>query len=349
MPQGSAQGRNDVPPNDVALDALGDVLRACGDHAFDTHAYKAESLRQRAEQWARHLLIGAPHPEHANIQQRDFGGARRFVRELRAVEQQFVRSALTDFRSMISSVFGNIERALVAESDGDKHMKASLAKLRGSVQSASLEELRREVTNISSELSDMLVSRERRRAEQLETLGSELKQLNNKLEVTRKTAETDALTGLFNRRALDTYMERVAEFDGLTGSAVSLLMIDVDDFKKLNDTYGHPAGDAALRAIGGALSRTFLRKCDFVARFGGEEFAAVLRDTNVTEARRASDRARTEVARVEIEGQPEIALSISIGVAQLNANESVVDWLKRSDNALLEAKRTGKNRSVVAR
>ena len=98
---------------------------------------------------------------------------------------------------------------------------------------------------------------------------------------------------MHNRRAFDAFLERVVEFDGVTGTPVALLMIDVDNFKKLNDRYGHPVGDAALQTIAASLARTFLRKCDFVARYGGEEFAVVVRDANDVEARRLGERARS--------------------------------------------------------
>ncbi|HKO53846.1 MAG TPA: hypothetical protein VJV79_39335, partial [Polyangiaceae bacterium] len=78
------QSRLDQDHSYLALDTVADMLRACGDHAFDTHAHKAEELRQRSEAWIRHLLMGSPHPETGRTGQRDFVGARRFVRELRA-------------------------------------------------------------------------------------------------------------------------------------------------------------------------------------------------------------------------------------------------------------------------
>jgi diguanylate cyclase len=330
------------------LEAVGDILRACGEYAFDTHRHKADAARQRAEQWARHLLMGMPHPENAAVASRDFVGARRFVRELRAGEQQFVRSALADFRNMISSVFFNIEKALLADGDGDVQMKASVAHLRKCLQTSSLEEMRREVTSVSNELTTMLSAREQRRNEQLVTMGTELRSLNTRLTETRRNAELDALTGVHNRGALDSYMDRAHELDGLTGTPLSLLMLDADNFKLLNDTYGHMAGDAALRAIGASLTKSFLRKCDFVARFGGEEFAVVLRDTNLQEAMKMADRARRSIGALEIEGYANIAVTVSVGVAELQLDETALQWLKRADDALLEAKRTGKNRCVAA-
>jgi diguanylate cyclase len=325
------------------------MLRACGEHAFDTHKHKGDAIRKQAELWARHLLIGAAHPEHERSTGRDFVGARQFIRSLRSNEGEFVRSALRDFRSMISSVFNNIERAVLADGEGDAKMKDQLARLRAAVQSSSLEQLRREVLAVSTDLSTLLGTREKRRNAELATLGGELRQLNQRLEETRRTAETDALTGVHNRRAFDAFLERVVEFDGVTGTPATLLMLDVDNFKALNDTHGHPVGDAALKSIGAALARTFLRKCDFVSRYGGEEFAVVIRDAAANEARRLSERARTALSAIQMADHPEIELTVSVGAATLDHLEDKASWLKRADDALLEAKRAGKNCCVVAR
>jgi diguanylate cyclase len=260
-----------------------------------------------------------------------------------------VRSALRDFRSMISAVFKNIERALVADGESDKTMIVQLARLHRAVEGSSIEQLRKEVSAVSSELSNVLTKREQRRTQELASLGTELRQLNQRLEETRRTAATDALTGVHNRRAFEAFLERVVEFDGVTGTPAALLMIDVDNFKRLNDEHGHPVGDAALASIGASLARTFLRKCDFVSRYGGEEFAVVVRDANANEALRLGERARLAIASVKVTGQPEIELTVSVGVAMLKVLEDKSMWLKRADDALLAAKRSGKNCCIVAR
>jgi diguanylate cyclase len=333
----------------TALDTLGDMLRACGENAFDTHKHSGEVIRKQAEQWARHLLIGAAHPEQERIVARDFNGARAFVRLLRRNESEFVRSALRDFRTLIASVFNNIERAVLADGEADARMKEQLGRLKAAVQSSSLEQLRREVLAVSADFSTLLGAREKRRSQELATLGGELRQLNVRLEETRRTAEVDALTGVHNRRAFDAFLERVVEFDGVTGTPAALIMIDVDNFKLLNDTYGHPVGDAALQGIGAGLARTFLRKCDFVARWGGEEFAVVVRDAAANEARRLGERARLALQAVKVAEHPEVEITVSVGVATLDHLEDKNSWLKRADDALLEAKRAGKNCTMVAK
>lgn len=349
MAKVAPQSRLDADHQYLALDTLADMLRACGDHAFDTPAHKADEIKNRADGWMRHLLLGGPHPDTGKTTDRDFVGVRRFVRELRANELAFVRTALTDFRTLISVVFVNIERVLLQDGEGDAQMKESIARLRERAQHATLEELRRDVQNVTTELSSLIGSREKRRNEEVAALGAELRTLHGRLQESRRNAETDALTGVHNRRAFESFLERVVEFDGMVGAPVSLLMIDVDNFKHLNDSLGHLVGDTALSTIGKALARAFLRKCDFVARYGGEEFAVIVRDADALEARRMAERARTAIHALRLESNPELMLSVSVGVATLHVPETKLEWLKRADDALLEAKRAGKNCCVISR
>jgi diguanylate cyclase (GGDEF)-like protein len=349
MAKAAPQSRLEADHQYLALDTVADMLRACGDHAFDTPAHRADEIKKRADLWMRHLLMGGPHPDTGKTSERDFVGVRRFVRELRANELSFVRTALTDFRTLISSVFVNIERVLLADGEGDLQMKQSIARLRDRSQKATLEELRRDVQAVTTELSSLIGSREKRRNEEVAALGAELRSLHGRLQETRKNAETDALTGVHNRRAFEAFLERVVEFDGMVGAPVSLLMVDVDNFKHVNDTFGHLIGDEALATIGKALARAFLRKCDFVSRYGGEEFAVIVRDADAIEARRMAERARTAIHSLTFESDPELPMSVSIGVATLKIPETKLEWLKRADDALLEAKRAGKNCVVISR
>lgn len=335
-----------------ALDTAAALLRILGEHAFDTEEMKAQQVKLAAEGWARHLLLAAAHPERPDdarsMAQRDFSGARRFVETLRRAELKYVTRALSDFRQVVWSVVQNVHRALSVDGDDDRMMRDHIERLKAAIESNSLDQLRREATAIASNFSAMIAARERRRSEQVEMLGLELKSLHQRLEEARKTSETDPLTGLYNRRALDAYMERVAEFDGLTGVPVTLMLLDVDNFKRINDFFGHPAGDEALRVLGRELLRVFLRKCDFVARYGGEEFAVVMRDTAVKDSRNLAERLRERIAGVSVPGHPEIQLTVSVGLSSLRSAEDLQGWLARADNALLTAKRTGKDRVVVA-
>jgi two-component system, cell cycle response regulator len=165
-----------------------------------------------------------------------------------------------------------------------------------------------------------------------------------------ETALHDTLTGLFNRKHLDERIEAEIAFARRhKGHELSILMVDVDHFKSVNDTYGHLAGDAVLRAVAASILGT-VRAEDFVARYGGEEFVIVARDAGVPAARTLAERVREMIAQgvVTYDGS-EIRVTASVGVASMMANGQSLDkttLLETADERLYEAKRAGRNRVV---
>ena len=163
-------------------------------------------------------------------------------------------------------------------------------------------------------------------------------------------AKVDSLTGLHNRRWIDEALPRLAGRCRQGGQALSLVMLDVDHFKPFNDRYGHPAGDQALRTLGQSLSQ-HLRPSDVAARYGGEEFMVILADTDLETARGIAERLREAVARrrfTQADGTPLPSITISLGVAQLRADENSEALTARADAALYQAKGEGRNRVAVA-
>lgn len=126
-------------------------------------------------------------------------------------------------------------------------------------------------------------------------------------------------------------------------------MIDIDHFKQVNDTHGHPAGDAVIQQLADRLVSTFPRKTDFVARYGGEEFCVLLPGANLEVCQRLGERL-LEVVRREVFRYQEISLSVtvSVGLAELMFGETVPTWLERVDRALYRAKASGRDQMCVA-
>jgi len=160
-------------------------------------------------------------------------------------------------------------------------------------------------------------------------------------------ASTDALTGLPNRRYFD-------EFCGLLArrrraeDAVGVLMIDIDLFKRLNDTYGHDTGDAVLRAVGGAIMAA-VREDDVPARYGGEEFVVLLRNPSREVALEVGERVRAAVRGLDLRDLGVAKVSVSVGVAVAGLpDQPIADLIKSADRALYRAKRAGRDRVVAA-
>ena len=157
-------------------------------------------------------------------------------------------------------------------------------------------------------------------------------------------ATRDPLTGLFNRRHIQAFVQPLAELVRGGQEDVTLCMIDVDHFKHVNDSHGHPVGDEVLRAVGGLLG-VRLREGDCLARIGGEEFMAVLRNCDLNRARRVAESLRHNVAASRIAtGAGEVPVTVSLGVAQWAADEGFDVVVERADRALYQAKRGGRDR-----
>ncbi len=181
----------------------------------------------------------------------------------------------------------------------------------------------------------------------LETAESRLKEQAVQIEAHISRSLTDPLTGLPNRREFNERLEERMGAWNRRHDVFSLLLLDVDYFKKLNDRHGHLAGDEVLAAIGRAL-RGAIRREDAVARYGGEEFAVLLPSTSAEQAILVAQKVREAVARTAVNrnGQ-KLAVTVSGGLATIEANERVETLIQRADSALYAAKAAGRNCSFA--
>lgn len=173
---------------------------------------------------------------------------------------------------------------------------------------------------------------------------AELRRHFENIQYQQKLAMTDALTGLANRRRLDDSLSLV----GSAEDGYSLILIDIDFFKHVNDTYGHDAGDDVLRQLGTTLA-SLVRPDDLVGRYGGEEFLIILPDTSAEETKKIAELARMTVARnlFPTTSVPELQITISLGIAHSSDSYTSLEALQQADKALYYSKKSGRNRSTV--
>ncbi len=179
--------------------------------------------------------------------------------------------------------------------------------------------------------------------------------LRNMMENSMRMAVTDTLTGLFNRRYALPHLKRVAQNSDRTDTPFAVMVLDLDHFKRINDTYGHAAGDLVLKTIAQRL-KSNIRAADLVARIGGEEFLVVLPDTDLATARSAAERLRMATSGQPIDignGHSPIRVTASIGVSVWGRGHGDVVQVERmvdqADQALLGAKSTGRNQVMFDR
>jgi len=173
--------------------------------------------------------------------------------------------------------------------------------------------------------------------------------LRDNVQMSIEMAITDALTGMFNRRYMESHLGTLIEQAIARGKPLTALVIDIDYFKSINDTHGHDAGDAVLREFALRIKRS-IRGIDLACRCGGEEFVVVMPETDMAVAAMVAERLRRRIAAdpfVIQEGAGSVPVTISIGIAALRGkDDSAAALIKRADQALYRAKRDGRNRVV---
>jgi diguanylate cyclase (GGDEF)-like protein len=180
-------------------------------------------------------------------------------------------------------------------------------------------------------------------------LNNEIK-LAEKSEKLERISEIDGLTALYNRRCFDKMFEREWYRATRSGNVLAMAMLDIDWFKKINDTHGHLAGDECLKAVARECKKTFKRQTDIVARYGGEEFIFLITDTDITVFQTIAEKLRRNIENLVVQyGEADIRLTASIGISgcipEFGHNRELL--IDKADQALYAAKNSGRNRLVV--
>nr|WP_324258026.1 diguanylate cyclase [Cellvibrio fontiphilus] len=207
-----------------------------------------------------------------------------------------------------------------------------------------------QLSNAMQSMTDSLLTRERELELLNQTLEQQVLQRTEALAVANKQLEhlatTDPLTGINNRRRFDETLATYIQMGKRTGNGFSILLLDADHFKKVNDNYGHPVGDAVLQQIAGLIMQN-TRATDFVARYGGEEFVVILPNApSATEVMTVAEKIRSAIESASF---PEVGqMTMSIGSSHWHAEETNADdVIQRADEALYNAKASGRNRVVT--
>lgn len=216
---------------------------------------------------------------------------------------------------------------------------------------AEVSDLIRNILNETKEVQfETLRSRDMIVAAQKEVSEAEarIKDLENKLAHMSELVREDQLTGSLNRRGMDDVFEREADRADRRNTPLCVALLDLDNFKKLNDTHGHAAGDEALVHLVRIVKQT-LRSIDVVARYGGEEFVIIMPETQLEEAAQAMMRVQRELTKHFFTANDQrLFITFSAGVALRNSREPQDETIKRADKAMYEAKQSGKNRVIKA-
>jgi len=256
---------------------------------------------------------------------RTINQASQRLQSLMGSARQFLNTAIADNRSQVQAMNGVADRR-DAEVDP-----------------------RRLIESLISEL-EKATSRATRLETNFAEKARELDSIRDSLSKSEERAKTDTLTGLPNRRGLEEFF-RVAQIAAMErGEPLSVLLIDIDHFKKFNDNFGHGVGDQVLRLVAKAV-RERVRDSDLAARYGGEELIAVLPGADLAACTATAERIRRGIAEGRItrrsSGEELPGITVSIGVGQFQLGESMEDMIDRCDRALYQAKKRGRNLVVT--
>jgi diguanylate cyclase len=335
----------------MALDTLAAVVRLLGENALDQEKMDAATFAAVAERWAQHVLLAAPAPgapAGAGDRRRDWTGVREFVAEYCRGSSGHARTVMGDLRQVVWVFIQNLSHAFAHDEQTDARLHEQLARLEKLADSSTTGELKKEVLATVLTVSQTMDERRKRQREQMDVLGAQVRSLGTELESARRESETDPLTRLYNRKALDEYLARSVELYRAFAHETCLLLVDVDRFKAINDSLGHITGDEVLRRVADSVMRVFLRKNDFVGRYGGDELAIVLRETSLHDTLHLAERLLKAVRGIDLERDAtKLTITTSIGVARLEAGQDVGAWLERADRALYRAKQDGRDRAVT--
>jgi len=256
------------------------------------------------------------------------------------------KEILQEVHKETHKIFQNIFQATLSTSDLTSNYSVKMEEYSTKLDEAKdITQIQHFIVDIIKDTNDIAES-SKQLNQQLEEATSQIENLNKQLEETEREVLLDALTGLNNRKAFDKKIKELYEIFKKNEGFFSVVMMDIDFFKKFNDQYGHHIGDEVLSIVGSNLKKNLKGK-DFSARYGGEEFIALLPNTTLHNACVVADQIREEISKKRLKikktGQTIGNITISMGASKIRKGDSVISVVERADAALYMAKDTGRN------
>ncbi|MDP2881476.1 MAG: diguanylate cyclase [Azonexus sp.] len=288
------------------------------------------------------------------LSQRALDDAERRLKEV-LYKQSQLKASLSEAREAIKHMLAGFVDHLAdfAEATSDYHDKieSCAGKISAATDNSELENVLGEVMRETRTIQiNAQRSRDELRSTQKKVQESEarIQELERELETTSDLVRHDQLTGVLNRRGLEEIFTKEASRAARHETSLCVALIDIDNFKKLNDSMGHDTGDEALIHLA-TICRETLRPQDTIARYGGEEFIILLPDTPLNDATRALTRLQRELTRkFFLHGNEKVLITFSAGITQMKLDDTQTTVIKRADEAMYKAKQSGKNRVVTA-
>lgn len=262
-------------------------------------------------------------------------------------EAQAARNA--EMSRVIASMGSALKSLHGDDSDFYEHLESNLSRLKGAVDSTSARSASMRLARLVQDMSHGIAAQKEASEKRVRQLAGMVQGLNSELQTARMQLAEDALTGLYNRGAFDQHLAQALAKARLAPYRFTLVLVDLDNFKAVNDTHGHVAGDRVLKQTAQILQRFVLRASDLAFRYGGEEMAIVLDDSGAGRGARIAEEIRAEMVNTVFELPDAVhAQTASFGVAEGSDRDTSESLIQRADECLYLAKKNGRNRVVAA-
>jgi diguanylate cyclase len=319
------------------------IIDTYSKHLHEMDNYPIRVVRQTVDDFLRQMV--KPSEDKDKVLFR----FRQFFSKYRMEEYTYVQKTFEDFREIIWDFIDQISDEIDTERVEDRKIGQSIQTLKETIEANSIEDLKEQSRLFIDQYTELQSRRESRREKRLTNVKKTLETVKSQLTDANENMRRDHMTKAFNRKSFDEHMATQHSMFQSDKTPSCLLALDIDHFKKFNDTYGHATGDFILIECVKLLKNLFPEDNHFVARTGGEEFSVVLASTTVSQAQKLAKIALQRIRDERfIEDGVELRFTMSMGLAQLMNGESVDVWMKRADEALYKSKQEGRNRLTLA-
>ncbi len=319
------------------------ILDTYSKHLFEVDKQPVRRVRETFD----NIVKGLVNSEHSS--EKILFQLRQFFSSYRIDEYTYIQNTFDDFKRIIWDFAEQLSDDVQYEQAKDAEAAKSLEQLREAVDANSIDALRSKSREFIDFYIKYQTQKDERRTKRMSTMKKSLSSVKKQLMEAHHNMRVDHLTQAYNRKSFDEQIKKHMQMSVISQYPVTLMTLDIDFFKKINDSYGHDIGDFVLKECVVLLKEVFHRDDDFVARIGGEEFAVILPGFNIESALVKAEEALKKIrSEVFVHGELKINFTVSMGIAQWTQNETPDQWIKRADTALYTSKQTGRNKYTVS-
>lgn len=330
-----------IPDGNATVMYLLDTLSK---HLIDLENHPVRQTRQQLDQFCQQLAAADPEACDKLLFK-----IRQFYSSYRIDEFSYIQNTFDDFKNVIWDFADQLAEETRLLQATDSEIEHNLNLLREAVETNSIEELRLRSREFIDFYVEAHTRRDERRSQRMDSIQSNLRQVERKLQEATRSASIDHLSGAWNRRTFDQRLRQTWQKFQINSTPAALMICDIDYFKRINDVFGHDIGDHVIVECVRVLKEVYKEDRFSVCRIGGEEFAVIMPETSIREAIELGEEALHRFRKEKLVHQDKtISFTGSMGIATLMPDEGAPDWLKRTDEALYSSKNQGRDRLTVA-